>query len=172
VDQGRPRRRKTTRRVPDNFIALLSQPTYKPAEETWRAFFISACRLTGAKKDVGRSTPPARKVSSHCPSVRAVERDRGLPDLSARGERAAGACHGKIAVHRRPRERGEPAERVPAVRDGGVGCRLPSGLAHGSPCLVSEVITRPGAHSALTRPAAPDETKRLLAIDDPWDIVR
>ena len=72
-----------------------------------------------------------------------VERDRGLPDLPARGERAAGARHGKIAVHRRPRARGEPAECVPAVRDGGAGCRLPGSLAHGSPGLVSEVLGRP-----------------------------
>ena len=60
-----------------------------------------------------------------------------------RDERAAGARHGKIVVHRRPRARGEPGKRVTAIRDGGAGCRLPGGLAHGSPGLVSEIIAEP-----------------------------
>ena len=74
-----------------------------------------------------------------------VERDRGLFDISARGKRAAGARHGKIAVHRRPRACGEPTKRVPAVCDGGAGCRVPGGLAYESPGLVSEVLAGRGS---------------------------
>ena len=48
---------------------------------------------------------------------------------------------------------GEPAECVPAVRDGGAGCRLLGGLAHGSPGLVSKILVRQPAKRTFDEPA-------------------
>src|SRR5215510_14347699 len=79
--------------------------------------------------DLARRWSPVATLVETAGDLR-VERDRGLPDLSNSGECAAGALLWKVAVHRCPRTRGEPAERVLAVRCRGTSCCLLGGLGH------------------------------------------